>query len=163
MLVTVRVEGYAMPFEDRSAQKFTGHELLAMLAHVEEYPAVLSKHVDADSTWVVRSLGGSVVDYPHGLFIRTEAKQTVEIRYAGINAPELSTDAGKAALTYLKTKITSTTQFAVRTANDRDDKYGRLLGWIMLPDGKCLNRMLVDAGHAVPFGDLPVDAPEITP
>ena len=71
-------------------------------------------------------------------------------RFYGINAPEMSTAAGKDARAYLLTRITVGSQVTVISRGW--DKYGgRFDGVIHLPDGTDLNQAMVDSGHAVPY------------
>lgn len=76
------------------------------------------------------------------------------IRAASLNAPELSTDAGRAALAWVQAWFTQhcpDSLLTVRTQKDRNDNYGRLLGTIVAADGACLNSDMLAAGIAVPW------------
>jgi endonuclease YncB( thermonuclease family) len=77
-------------------------------------------------------------------------------RLLGVNAPELRTDAGKAALTW------ATSWVAVHTPPDTEwpftfeshglDKYGRWLGVLTaVDDSHALNDDLVTFGQAIPY------------
>lgn len=130
-------------------QQFSADEFTVLLAHIHDYPAVVLSHHDGDTSLVTFALGfGSAL--------------TTHVRYAGINAPELATAAGKVALTFVLTKLPPGYAFTFRSPNDEREKYGRALGWLILADGTCLNRLLVDSGNAVAYGDLPIDPPSIT-
>lgn len=106
------------------------------------YAARLVRLVDAD-TWVLD------VDLGMSVWMRGQ-----RIRAAGINAPELSTDAGRAALAWAQAWFTQhcpDSTLTIRTQKDRDDNYGRLLGTILAADGACLNTDMLAAGQAVPW------------
>lgn len=107
-----------------------------------EYTARLTRLVDADTLILDIDLGCHV--WLHGQ----------RIRAASLNAPELSTDAGKSALAWVQDWFTQHCPegvVTVRTQKDRDDAYGRLLGTILAADGACLNTELLAAGMAVPW------------
>ena len=117
-----------------------------------EYAARLTRVVDAD-TWILHvDLGMHVWQHD------------VRIRAAGLNAPELSTDAGRQALAWVLQWFATHCPdglLTVRTQKDRGDNYGRLLGTITAPDGACLNADLLAAGQAVPWPS-PATAKETT-
>lgn len=111
-----------------------------------EYRATVVANVDGDTIHCEIDLGVDVRTY-----------QT--LRFAGINAPEVSTAEGKQVAAWVASVIPPGTVFTLRTAKDRREKYGRYLAWLLLADGSCLNRTLVDSGRAVAYGDLPIDPP----
>ena len=75
---------------------------------------------------------------------------TARARIAGINAPELDTDAGPPArLAAMELVPPGTT---VTFTSHSLDKYGRPLGSIRLPDGRDFAQAMIDGGHAVPYG-----------
>lgn len=71
------------------------------------------------------------------------------LRFARINCPELSdpTGAGFAARDFMRTLWPIGSDRYIQSIGK--DKYGRRLAEIWLPDGRCLNDVLVQAGHAV--------------
>ena len=72
------------------------------------------------------------------------------VRLLGCNAPELATDAGKAALAYLETILHVGDQ--VELVSHGWDKYGgRVDGTIRLPDGRDLTETMIAAGQAAPW------------
>lgn len=75
------------------------------------------------------------------------------IRLAGINAPELydGTPAGMAARDYLRSLLPVGSLVTLRTLKDKQEKYGRWLGYITNADGVNVNGDMVLAGHAVPY------------
>ena len=104
-----------------------------------EYSAHLVRRVDADTLIVDIDLGMSVWLYNQ------------RIRLAGLNAPELTTQAGRDADTWVQDwfyRHAPAGIATVRTQKDRSDNYGRLLGTITAPDGACLNTDMLAAGHA---------------
>lgn len=71
-------------------------------------------------------------------------------RVEGINAPELDTDAGKAALAYAQTLLPVGTLVSVMSYGF--DKYGgRWDGSIQLPDGRDFGTLMIQSGHAVSY------------
>lgn len=82
------------------------------------------------------------------------------LRLAGINAPEIATDAGKLTAKYVAELIPINAPIIIRTAKDRHEKYGRYLAWVFVPGAVVsINEALVNRGLAVPYGDLPVAPP----
>ena len=87
----------------------------------------------------------------------------VKFRLYGINAPELSTDRGPAALGALAGQIPPDGRVTLLTmpsnvtplSPDKVEKFGRWLATVIVtkPDGTRLNlnKWMVDNGHAVPF------------
>ena len=104
-----------------------------------EYNAEIISIVDGDSVKLNVDLGLSV--HIH-----------VAVRLTGLNAPELSTPAGKAAKAFVEATVArlgSTVQ--VRTM--KADKYGRYLAWVTWPGSTdlSLNQQLLSSGNAVPW------------
>jgi endonuclease YncB( thermonuclease family) len=88
------------------------------------------------------------------------------LRLAGINAPELATDAGKLAAAWAQSwlagapwPISQALTFAATRADwplvvqvTGVENYGRLLVLVWRTvDGRCLNEDILAAGHAVPY------------
>ena len=71
-------------------------------------------------------------------------------RIFGINAPELSTDAGKASLAYVTALCPPGTKVMV-TSHGWDKYGGRFDGSIVLPSGSDLASVMLAAGQAVPL------------
>lgn len=76
-----------------------------------------------------------------------------KLRLAHANAPELDTDAGKAALAWVKDRMPRGTLVTIDTKKAEGDreKYGRWLAEVTLPDGSDLATLMIAAGHAVPY------------
>ncbi len=103
-----------------------------------EYRATILKHVDADTTRVNIDLGLDVT-------VRAT------IRWANINAPEISTPEGEDALSALQTMLPEGSRCIIRTVKDRREKYGRYLGTFILEDGTNMNIWMVDNGFATSY------------
>lgn len=101
-----------------------------------EYRATLIKVVDGDTIDVTTDLG---------FHVRMEMK----LRLYGINAPELTTTAGKAARAFLSDTLPRTAwALKLKTQRDKQEKYGRYLATVFLTDGTNVNDLMVDQGHA---------------
>jgi len=73
------------------------------------------------------------------------------IRASGINAPELSTDAGQTAKAYAESWFAENApdgMVTLQTQKDRSDNYGRLLGTV-LANNRSLNLDMLSSGNAV--------------
>ncbi len=103
-----------------------------------EYRATIVKHVDADTSRVSIDLGLDVT-------VRAT------IRWADINAPEISTEAGEESLLVLRTMLPEGSRCIIRTIKDRREKYGRYLGTFILEDGTNMNEWLVKNGFATSY------------
>lgn len=75
------------------------------------------------------------------------------LRLLGVNAPERNTAKGKAAIKFVQEWLRGTGTLIVDSAKPGDygDKYGRYLATVYDRSGRCLNKDLVTAGHAVIF------------
>lgn len=74
------------------------------------------------------------------------------LRLQGIDSPEkrgATRSAGEAARDHLSSLLAG--GFTVRTVKDRDDKYGRILAKLVLPDGTLANDRMIADGHAVSY------------
>lgn len=105
----------------------------------------------ADDTWTYprvllrRVVDGDTLDLNIDCGLHTHRVERV--RLARINAPEMNTDAGKAAKAWLENKLLSVI-FSVRTIKDRQEKYGRYLAEVFI-GLENVNDAMVAAGHAV--------------
>lgn len=102
-----------------------------------QYRAQVVSIYDADSIRVNIDLGFGVI------------LSNQPIRLAGIQAPELETEAGELARNYLQALLPTYQPIVVRTQKDRREKYGRYLAVIYRDDGVNINDLLVSRGLAV--------------
>lgn len=105
-----------------------------------EYQATVLRVHDGDTVVLDVDLGfrSHIVEMP--------------IRILGINAPELSTTAGKAALAFAQGLAPAGVAVTLRSEKDRADKFGgRWLGHIELPNGRDFAENMINAGHAKPW------------
>jgi len=111
------------------------------------YRARIITHVDADTSRVTVDMGFDV-----------NVKMT--IRWQGINAPEISTVEGKAALAWLTSHLEPGEMCILQTVRDKREKFGRYLGSFYALDTyadgvRSLNQMMIEDGHAVPYDGGP--------
>lgn len=104
------------------------------MAFIYQFPATIDEWHDGDTCYVHRGTQPGVVI--HGEHVRVE----------GINAPELKAAGGADARDYAGTLAPPGTP--VTLVASREDKYGRLLARIILPDGSDFSGLMVVAGHA---------------
>ncbi len=103
------------------------------------------------SVEIVRVVDGDTVR------VRLGGKEEV-VRLIGVNAPE-SVDPrrgvecfGKEAAVYLRVLLeTHTVRFGEDETQDTRDKYGRLLGYLILPDGSTVNERMIADGYAYEY------------
>ena len=100
-------------------------------------PGRVVRVIDADTVVVLLDLGWRIC-YESG------------VRVEGIDAPEVSTEAGKAARAFAQALLP--VGLPVTVVSRQLDKYGRVLGSIALPGGSDLAQILLNAGHAEPYG-----------
>lgn len=106
------------------------------------YAATVEKVVDGDTLDVSLDLG-----------FKTFRQE--RLRLLGLNAPEMSTSAGKAVKLWvirwlIEHSRDGWVQIHTRKAVDQE-KYGRYLAEIVAADGACLNDDLISAGKAVRY------------
>lgn len=110
------------------------------------YPARCIAIHDGDTVTFDIDLGFGVVLSGQGL----GGQPRLACRVYGINAPELSTQAGKDALAFAVTLIKPGD--VCKVLSHGFDKYGgRYDGEITLPDGSDFARAMLDSGNAVPY------------
>ena len=105
------------------------------------YRCVILRHIDADTSYARVHLGMDV-------------SVNVTFRWAGINAPELKTDEGKAATAAVNAWLPVGARCDVQTTKGKKEKFGRYLA-VFLVDGVDLNQRLIDEGFAVPYDGGP--------
>ncbi len=110
------------------------------------YPAKVLDWHDADTAHIDVDLGFSQRAAAYTLSGRPQ----LACRIYGINAPELSTDAGKAALAYAQELCPPGTMVTV-VSHSWDKFGGRWDGTVTLPDGADFAAAMIAAGQAVPY------------
>jgi len=110
------------------------------------YPArVVSIH-DGDTITFDIDLGFGLILNGQGF----NGEPRVSCRVYGINAPELSTQAGKASLSFAETLLKPGEVCQV-TSHGWDKYGGRFDGTITLPDGRDYATVMLSGGFAVPM------------
>ena len=111
-----------------------------------EYKATVVRIVDGDTVDCDIDIGFSVVLH----------KQ--RIRLKGIDTPESRTRDkeeklyGLAAKAYLEGFIWAAgDDLSIETSMDGRGKFGRILGRLINRDGECINDIMCEVGHAVPY------------
>ena len=80
------------------------------------------------------------------------------VRLIGVETPEVYGGAecfGREASEFAKRLLPLGTRVRYRVGVDERDPYGRLLAYVWLPDGRMLNRVLVERGYAHPLTIAP--------
>lgn len=117
-----------------------------MSATFGPYPARCYSVHDGDTLYLSIDLGFDHLISSHDF----DGHPRLACRLFGVNAPELSTDAGKAALAFVQSLIKPGDRCTV--VSHGWDKYGgRFDGDVRLADGTDLAQALLTAGHAVPM------------
>jgi endonuclease YncB( thermonuclease family) len=108
------------------------------------YPAIVRDWHDGDTCGLDIDLG-----FDHTIVTKSfDDSRRLACRIYGINAPELATAAGKAALAYAQTLCPPGTLVTV-TSHGWDKYGGRFDGEITLPDKRSYGQAMIDAGMAV--------------
>lgn len=104
-------------------------------------PATVTRIIDADTVVCQCDLGWRI-------------SLKTSVRLFGVNAPELSTAEGQAALHFVQAILQPGDEVTLISHKllGNTDKYGRVLASITLPDGRDLSTMLLQSDHAVPYG-----------
>ena len=105
-----------------------------------EYLAKVLKIVDGDTIHLEIDLG-------------LETFRRIKCRLAGINAPEMNTEAGPLAKEFLAKCIPVGTTVRIETIKDRTEKYGRYLVFVsdINTTGPTINEVMLQRGYAVPY------------
>ena len=80
------------------------------------------------------------------------------VRLIGVDTPEVyggSECFGREASDFARRLLPLGTRVRYRVGVDERDPYGRLLAYVWLPDGRMLNRVLVERGYAQPLPIAP--------
>lgn len=110
------------------------------------YPGVIRDLHDGDTVHADLDLGFGVLLNAHDL----DGKPVNSCRVFGINAPELSTTAGKEALKFAETLLHPGEHVTVLSHGW--DKYGgRFDGTVTMADGRDFATVMLAAGQAVPL------------
>jgi endonuclease YncB( thermonuclease family) len=110
------------------------------------YPALLLDWHDGDTCHLNVDVGFGIILSAYS----TGGRPVLSCRVFGINAPELNTEAGRAALAYAAQLCPPGTR--VMVVSHGWDKYGgRFDGTLTLPDGRDYAAEMLAAGQAVPF------------
>jgi endonuclease YncB( thermonuclease family) len=110
------------------------------------YPARVVNLHDGDTVHLDIDLGFGFMAVAYDF----DGKVDLSCRVFGINAPELSTAAGKAALAYAQTLLHPGDHVTIMSHGW--DKYGgRFDGTITMASGLDFAQAMLDAGQAVPF------------
>ena len=130
-------------------------------------------YLEVNSTFMINNfcILKKVVD-GDGLILKNVLNNSEEeIRFLGIDAPEskrckkliqderethrpaqLLLMLGRLSLNFLIELIPPGTKLTVKTeSKDSSDIYGRTLAFVYLPDGRCVNEILVSEGYAKPY------------
>ena len=108
------------------------------------YPGRVDYVHDGDTVGVTLDLGFGYQAASRDL----DGRAQLSCRVFGINAPELSTDAGKMALAFAQRLLPVGGRVTV--VSHGWDKYGgRFDGTITLPDGRDFAQAMLESGHAV--------------
>lgn len=99
-------------------------------------PGTVQRVVDADTVVVVLDLGWRI-------------SYTAHVRVEGVDAAERNTAPGRAASQFAAGLLPAGA--AVVVVSRQLDKYGRVLGAVLLPGGRNYADALVQAGHARPY------------
>lgn len=92
---------------------------------------------------------GDTVDVTVDLGFRVSIR--LRVRLAGCNAPERSTDAGRAAADAARAWVVEHGQAVEIATQKSPEKFGRWLATVVAADGHDLAADLIAAGHAVPW------------
>jgi micrococcal nuclease len=82
------------------------------------------------------------------------------VRLIGVNTPEVYGTVqcfGPEASSFAKSVLRPGTWVRYRTGTEPHDRYGRLLAYVWLPDGRLFNGMLVEGGYATTLTIAPND------
>lgn len=105
-------------------------------------------------TEVNKIIDGDTIDVTIDLGFNIHIKQRV--RLCGIDAPETRTkdleekELGLNSKQWLERNLNTNQPLTIRT--EKDDKYGRILGWIYIGEEQVsINNQMIEEGYAVPY------------
>jgi endonuclease YncB( thermonuclease family) len=112
--------------------------------------AAKKKDVYIRNATVIRVIDGDTAEFNVDLGCDIHINMTC--RFNGINAPEVSTQAGKDSRAWLQQQLPANAPVVIQTVADKKEKYGRYLADVYLPNtSTSLNDQLVSNGLAVPY------------
>jgi micrococcal nuclease len=109
------------------------------------------------NAWLVDHSLAAIVDGDTlhcGVDLGLDVAINITIRLYGLNAPEMSTAAGKLAKEFVLdwfSRHAVDGKFVLQTVKDHREKYGRYLGMVVASDGANLNDDLIAAGQAIVY------------
>ena len=101
--------------------------LLSLCAAAAEFSALVTGVHDGDTLTVIQQ------------------DQTLHVRLSGIDSPEMNQPFGDDARSFTAELALGRT---VTVIEEKMDRYGRLIAWVVLPDGRNLSHEIVAAGFA---------------
>ena len=105
------------------------------------------------SAQVKKVIDGDTIDFTVDLGFNTYV--AIRTRLMGINAPELSEEAGKAAKAFVQKELPVGSPVIIETHKHPGDKYGRWLAVVHVADDRGnthnVNTRIVFSGHAVAY------------
>lgn len=110
------------------------------------YPGLVRQVHDGDTIYIDLDLG-------FGFKVESrdwDGHPWLACRVFGINAPELSTAAGKTALSYAQGLLPIGLRVLV-TSHGWDKFGGRFDGQVTLPDGRDFATLMLESGNAIPY------------
>lgn len=108
-----------------------------------QYKATITDVYDGDSVTAIVDLGFKIFT-------------KLKIRLAGINTPEIKGEDREAGLVSKDrlTELILNKEVIIKTSKDKQEKYGRWLAEIYLPEqAQSVNQLLITEGLAVPYLD----------
>jgi micrococcal nuclease len=82
------------------------------------------------------------------------------VRLIGVDTPEVYGHVecfGPEASSFAKSILRRGSEVRYRAGSEKHDRYGRLLAYVWLPDGRLFNRMLLERGYATTLTIAPND------
>jgi micrococcal nuclease len=114
-----------------------------------EYDFKLNRVVDGDTVIGDIDLGFNIILYNQS--IRLKGIDTPECRTKDLTEKEF----GLFVKEYVKKKLKGSKTIRIKTYKDKNEKYGRVLGELLLKNGINLNEELIVKEYAVPYKNGP--------
>jgi micrococcal nuclease len=126
--------------------------LLTFSLSAKMYPAKVTRVIDGDTLEVITSGNTKKVrligvDTPESAY---NNRTTIQAKEANKSQKEIVA-LGKAAKRYVQRLVPVGTVIQMEYGTQGNDKYGRLLCYVYLPNGKMLNEEIIKNGYAVPL------------